>query len=369
MPRILIANSDTETLATLGEALDLIELGVVVLDRDLRVRLFNRRFAELSALPADAAPTLRELTGVVRGSRAQDSATAVAQAADRLVAAIGAGAIVPTEITLANGMRYLLQCMVRRDGGRVLTYSAVVTPATELAQSQAAQDAAEWLSAELRYSNETLEKQAEYLASLAEVADANARAAQVAKQELQSELEERLHLEARLRHMATIDGLTGAFTRGQFFALGQREVERVRERGLGLALLMIDVDHFKSINDRFGHPTGDAALRHLVTELRAGVRDFDLLGRVGGEEFAIVLPTITREPAAAVAERLRARVARHPFTHAGQQVNMTISIGLALLSDGDGGMEQLVVRADALLYEAKRAGRDRVVGDAPALVA
>ncbi len=121
MPRFVIAASDTETIAALGEALDLIEVGVVVLDGELRVRLVNRRFAELSALSGDAVPTLRELTGVVRGSRARDSAAAVAQAADRLVEAIRAGAIAPTEIVLADRTRCLLQCVARRDGGRVLT--------------------------------------------------------------------------------------------------------------------------------------------------------------------------------------------------------------------------------------------------------
>ena len=249
----------------------------------------------------------------------------------------------------------------------MLTCADLVAPANnEVGRSPQAQDAAEQLSVELRFSNETLESQAAYLASLAEAADANAQAAEEAKRQLQREVAERRQLEARLRHMATTDALTGALNRAQFLALGQREVERVRQHDLGLALLMLDIDHFKSVNDRYGHPAGDAAWCHIVSELRAGIRRIDLLGRLGGEEFAIVLPAIGREAAAAVAERLRAHVASHTLTHAGQQIDMTVSIGLAMLSDGDHGMEQLLVRADALLYDAKHAGRDRVVGDSPA---
>jgi predicted signal transduction protein with EAL and GGDEF domain len=127
--------------------------------------------------------------------------------------------------------------MVRRDGGRVLTCADLVAPANnEVGRSPQAQDAAEQLSVELRFSNETLESQAAYLASLAEAADANAQAAEEAKRQLQREVAERRQLEARLRHMATTDALTGALNRAQFLALGQREVERVRQHGLGLAL-------------------------------------------------------------------------------------------------------------------------------------
>jgi hypothetical protein len=117
MPRFLISDSEAETVAALGEALDLVDVGVAVLDRDLRARIVNRRFAEQWALPAGAVPTLRELTGVVHGFHFQDSTGDAAEAGNRLEAAVCAGAIAPTEITLPDGARRLLRCMVRHDGG------------------------------------------------------------------------------------------------------------------------------------------------------------------------------------------------------------------------------------------------------------
>jgi len=365
MPRFLLSDSDVENVAALGEALDLIDLGVAVLDRDLRARIVNRRFAELWPLPAaGAVPTLRELTRVVHDFQPQGSPADLAHAASQLEASVSAGAIPAAEITMADGTRRLLRCMVRRDGGRVLTCSEILWPGNAAEPSPPTQAADQRLAIELRFSNETLESQASYLASLAEAADANAQAAEEAKRQLQHEVEERRQLEGRLRHMATTDALTGVLNRAQFLALGEREVERVRQHGLGLALLMLDIDHFKLVNDRYGHPVGDAALCHLVAGLRAGTRRIDLLGRLGGEEFAIVLPAIGREAGGAVAERLRRHVASHPLIHDAQQIGMTVSIGLAMLSDGDRGMEQLLVRADALLYEAKDGGRDRVVSEA-----
>jgi diguanylate cyclase (GGDEF)-like protein len=341
----------------------------VVLDRDLCVRVVTRRFADAWALPNGGAPTLRELAGLVRGFHTGGATGDPGTAAERLAAAICAGAIPTAVIRLADGVQRVLRCTVRRDGGRLLTCTDLVAPDDTAGHSRREQDAAERLAAELRFSNETLESQAAYLASLAEAADANAQAAEEAKRLLEREVAERRQLEQRLRHMAATDALTGALSRAQFLALGQREVERVRQQGLGLALLMIDIDHFKLINDHHGHPAGDAALCHLVSDLRTGIRQIDLLGRLGGEEFAIVLPAIGRAPAAAVAERLRAHVADNELTHGAQQIGMTVSIGMAMLGDGDAGLEQLLVRTDALLYAAKHAGRNRVVGEAEAIAA
>jgi diguanylate cyclase (GGDEF)-like protein len=370
MPQFLTSDPVAETIEALGEALDLLDVGVAVLDRDLRVRIVNRRFAEAWPIPPGPAPTVQALIGgAVRGFHAGGSPGDPATAPDRLETALRAGAIPPVEITLADGTRRLLRCIVRRDGGRVLTCADRVSTDHEVDQFHQAHDAAERLAVELRFSNETLESQAAYLASLAEAADANAQAAEEAKRLLEHEVAERRQLEGRLRQMATTDALTGSLNRAQFFALGQREVERVRQQGLDLALLMLDVDHFKAINDRHGHPVGDAALCHLVSELRTGIRRIDLLGRLGGEEFAIVLPAIGSEAAAAVAERLRAHIASHPVPHAAQQIGMTISIGLAMLRDGDRTVEQLVGRADTALYAAKHAGRNRVMCETEAIAA
>jgi diguanylate cyclase (GGDEF)-like protein len=369
MPQFLASDSASEMIAALAEALDLLDVGVVVLDRDLRVRIVTRHFADVWALPQGAAPTLLELAGRVHGFHTGDATGDPATAAERLAAAISAGAIPTAVIRLADGKRRVLRCTVRGDGGRLLTCADLVASDDAVGHTLREQDAAERLAVELRFSNETLESQAAYLASLAEAADANAQAAEDAKRLLQHEVAERRQLEQRLRHMAATDALTGALSRAQFLALGQREVERVRQQGLGLALLMLDIDHFKLINDRHGHPAGDAALCHLVAELRTGIRRIDLLGRLGGEEFAIVLPAIGSEPAAAVADRLRAHIAGHELVHGTQQIGMTVSIGLAMLGDDDAGLEQLLVRADALLYAAKHAGRNRVVGETRAIAA
>jgi len=351
-----------ETIDALSEVLDLLDIGVAVLDRDLRVRIVNRRFAKVWPVPPGPAPTVQELIGdAVRGFHASLSPDDPATAPARLEAAMRAGTIPPAEITLADGARRLLRCIVRRDGGRVLICADLPTKDHEADKYLRSGDLVERSMVELRFSNETLESQAAYLASLAEAADANAQAAEEAKRLLELEVAERRQLEGRLRRMATTDALTGSLNRAQFFALGQREVARVRQHGLDLAMLMVDVDHFKSINDRHGHPAGDAALCHLVAELRTGIRRIDLLGRLGGEEFAIMLPAISSEAAAAVAERLRAHIAGCPVAHAAQQIGMTISIGVAMLGDSDCAMEQLLARADAMLYAAKRAGRDRVV--------
>jgi diguanylate cyclase (GGDEF)-like protein len=174
-------------------------------------------------------------------------------------------------------------------------------------------------------------------------------------------------LEAQLRRMATTDGLTSTLNRARFLALGQRELERAEQLGQGLAVLMLDIDHFKMVNDRYGHLAGDEALRHFVAQLRTGVRGIDLLGRLGGEEFAIALPGISSEAALQVAERVRVRVATTPLVHGAHTIQLTVSIGVATARPVDRTLEQILARADARLYAAKNGGRDRVVAvDEPA---
>jgi diguanylate cyclase (GGDEF)-like protein len=165
--------------------------------------------------------------------------------------------------------------------------------------------------------------------------------------------------------MATTDGLTGAFNRAELLASAQREMDAGQQSGLSLVVLMLDVDHFKAINDRFGHAGGDRALESLVATLRTGIRQIDLLGRLGGEEFAVVLPETPTASAESVAERLRAKVAEAPIPFGDRLIPMTVSIGLAAQLETDSSIEQVIARADDALYHAKRNGRNHVVSHQP----
>jgi diguanylate cyclase (GGDEF)-like protein/PAS domain S-box-containing protein len=160
----------------------------------------------------------------------------------------------------------------------------------------------------------------------------------------------------RLRDLATTDGLTGLRNHRHFRERLSEEISRTERYGPPLAVLMLDVDFFKQYNDTFGHPAGDEILRGLAALLREGVRQTDLVARYGGEEFAVVLPQTTREAAMALAERLRASVEAHAWSHR----PITISIGGAAFGPEHPTAEALIQEADRALYDAKHAGRNRV---------
>jgi diguanylate cyclase (GGDEF)-like protein len=128
---------------------------------------------------------------------------------------------------------------------------------------------------------------------------------------------------------------------------------------------MVDIDHFKRINDTYGHPVGDEVIRVVAERLRDALRDADVLGRYGGEEFALIVPQ-TGAAAAELAERLRHVVSGNPVPTAAGPLPVTISVGLACLDGADEDLRQLLSRADGALYQAKQAGRDRVCIAAPA---
>ncbi|MDP1697664.1 MAG: GGDEF domain-containing protein [Xanthomonadaceae bacterium] len=172
---------------------------------------------------------------------------------------------------------------------------------------------------------------------------------------------------AELRQMAATDPLTGLFNRRPFEQMGEKLIADAARKRRPLALLIIDVDHFKQFNDSYGHAVGDAVLQRLADVLQAQLRSADLIGRMGGEEFAALLPDTGLEPARQVAERLREAVDALEVSSVGVVVRIQISIGLAMLDEkaahSDEPAEMLVGlmrEADLAMYAAKRAGRNRV---------
>jgi diguanylate cyclase (GGDEF)-like protein len=161
-----------------------------------------------------------------------------------------------------------------------------------------------------------------------------------------------------LRNLADTDPLTGALNHGAFGGALDRTLERYRDTGRGAALLLIDVDHFKSVNDRFGHQEGDRMLRLVSDLLAAHKRRDDLLGRVGGEEFALLLPDADPVAAERVAERVRAALRA---ATASAPASLTLSVGIAAVSPNVDTSHALLQAADRALYAAKDRGRDQAV--------
>jgi diguanylate cyclase (GGDEF)-like protein len=172
---------------------------------------------------------------------------------------------------------------------------------------------------------------------------------------------------ARLRRLAMTDDLTLAYNTRYLSPRFNEEIERARRTGQPLSVLLMDLDHFKRVNDTHGHAVGDVVLRMFADRVRALVRRIDIFIRRGGEEFVLVMPSTTLEQARTTAERIRARIAERPLDVAdGVAIRQTVSIGVATW-DGHESAEALERRADEAMYAAKRAGRDRVAIAAPVL--
>jgi len=169
-----------------------------------------------------------------------------------------------------------------------------------------------------------------------------------------------MRLVADLRRLSRHDSLTGLLNRRALEDLLAAQVQRSRRYAEPFCVLMLDVDHFKSINDRFGHAVGDQVLRHLSALLLGQVREVDRVGRFGGEEFVVLLPGLALAAALPLAERLRRAIVAGPLAHADAAIALSASIGIAEWGGGREEASRLLVRADAALYEAKRRGRDRV---------
>ena len=166
---------------------------------------------------------------------------------------------------------------------------------------------------------------------------------------------------ADLETLAAVDWLTGLYNRRHFETLAQAELARSQRYMRPLTVMMMDIDHFKDVNDTYGHATGDRVLQALATVCLATKRDADVIARIGGEEFALLLPETTDAAAAQFAERLRQQIRDCAPVVEGEKLPITVSIGIAGAALTTSGIQPLLSNADQALYEAKHSGRNRVV--------
>jgi diguanylate cyclase (GGDEF)-like protein len=187
-----------------------------------------------------------------------------------------------------------------------------------------------------------------------------------AQDELERKVKERtfelMEANRRLNELSITDGLTGLFNQRYFLRELETEFGKALRYGRSLALLLLDIDHFKDVNDRYGHPCGDLVLKNLAGLLRGCLRSSDIAARCGGDELAIILPETNKSKAAEVAEKLRRQLEKSRFAWNGDSFSITCSIGVAALPDrGIDNWNALLESADKSLYRAKRIGRNHVI--------
>jgi diguanylate cyclase (GGDEF)-like protein len=411
-------------------ALDEIETGVMLLDSDLRAQFINRAARKMWALPdtvADQKPAFVALMYHGRNIKSYDIAASEMDAyvAER-IRLVRAGDPTPLDLRRADGEVIRMQCAVLPNGGRMLSYTVVtdiVRHADELELLHNALDniaegvmlldadlKVQFLNRKVRdFFGVTTEEAAAHPSYLQLISNAP-HAYGVPPEKLQQYFAKRVeamrsanppvrdavkpngrHIRIHcavtpaggrmmtycdvtdlirnaelLEKLATIDSLTGLYNRRQFLVAAEAEWSRFQRYQRPLSMLMIDIDHFKSVNDRYGHAVGDETIVSVAAACQDGKRGSDVVGRLGGEEFAILLPETDSVQAAILAERIRERVADHfLFVHK-VRFNVTISIGVAEATAGMPGIDALLGSADAALYQAKREGRNRVIQWSPA---
>ena len=164
-----------------------------------------------------------------------------------------------------------------------------------------------------------------------------------------------------MQNLALTDPLTGLYNRRGLFEIGHIEFSRSVRLKRPFSALMLDIDHFKNVNDQYGHPVGDQVLQFLASELHSTIRGTDIVGRYGGEEFVIFLSGSNGKAAMDLAERLRRMIEEAPFFVGEKEIGITISLGVAEYNENSPNLETLVARADQALYVAKHKGRNRVI--------
>ena len=184
---------------------------------------------------------------------------------------------------------------------------------------------------------------------------------QDSNQNLREEIAARKAMEDELRSMALTDSLTGIYNRRHFLERANEEVARARRYGHTFSLVMMDLDHFKNINDHYGHAAGDETLKAFSAFISKGKREMDIFGRLGGEEFALIMPDTDIETAKQVCERLREGTERIRLRGLGGTISISVSMGLANFNSATDSLDGLLARADNGLYKAKRNGRNQLV--------
>jgi diguanylate cyclase (GGDEF)-like protein len=171
---------------------------------------------------------------------------------------------------------------------------------------------------------------------------------------------ENAHIFEQIREMATTDTLTGLYNRRQFYTMAEIELARSTRYNKPMTIMVIDLDHFKKVNDTYGHAAGDITLRNIARLCQLVLRKIDLVGRLGGEEFGVLLPETSLKDALIAAERLRETIANTTIEFKGDEIAVTASIGAAQSFGLDDTLEAILERADYALYEAKEAGRNQI---------
>jgi diguanylate cyclase (GGDEF)-like protein len=182
----------------------------------------------------------------------------------------------------------------------------------------------------------------------------------MALEQAEAEIERRAALEAQLQDQARTDPLTGACNRRAYASAAEREMRTARFSGQPLSFVMLDLDHFKRVNDTYGHAAGDAALVSAANLCRSALREADIFGRLGGEEFLFILPATDTTQAQDIAESIRGRIASTDIVSGPHRFRLTATLAATQFNANDHDLDDVLRRADAMLYEGKSAGRDRV---------
>jgi len=177
---------------------------------------------------------------------------------------------------------------------------------------------------------------------------------------IERDVTEQKELEHKLETLSRTDPLTGLLNRRSLEEYLGKEYSRFTRHDVKFSLLLLDIDHFKSINDQYGHGTGDRVLKLLADSCTSNLRKHDIMARYGGEEFCVILPYTNGEKAAVLAEKLRTGIAARTVKTDGQEIRVTASIGVSEVQASDKSPGEILERADGALYEAKQSGRDRV---------